>query len=136
VTSKLIALMALLLAFAGLGLWGQQQHLAAVKATAKVGSLTTELSGTKTALTRAEKEAKDKAAIGLQRQQRINTLLAQAEAQSKALNEALKENRAWADALVPDSVWDALGASASSGAANPGPSVDRGRAGAKAAGPR
>jgi len=122
-TAKLIALLLAALAFAGLGLWGQQQHLAATKAKAEVQTLTKTLEGTKAALDASVKDGKAKAAINLAKQRRINQLAATAAQTQKALNEALKENRAWADARVPDGVLSAIDPTYDPAPAGPG--VDR-----------
>lgn len=135
--AKLIILLSVVLAFAGLGWWGQSQRSSAIKSKAEAVALAAQLSGTKAALEKSEQDAKDKASVSLGRQKQINQLLAQAEVQSKALNEALKQNRAWADAAVPDGVWDAIaGPTSADTQAATRPGVDTAHPRAEAPGPR
>lgn len=130
---KLIALLLAALAFAGIGLWGQQQRLAATKAKAEVHALNQRNEALSGALVAADKDARRIARISDARQVKINQLALTAQRTQKALDEALKANRAWADAPVPDSVWDALAPTDRS--VPPGPGVDASRPDPGASGP-
>jgi hypothetical protein len=126
---KLIGLLLMVLSLTGVGLWGQHERLVAVKAKAEVTALQTRNDGLQRALDSEAKEGVRKDAINLAKQRTINQLTADAAKNQQKLNEALKANRAWADAPVPDSVWDAIGSPAPSGEAKDGIGVDGTRPG-------
>jgi hypothetical protein len=133
VTKYLIALAA----FVVLGLLGYGQYQRAQAATAKVAQVTQQRDALAASLAQAEKDKKLQAAISGELQRKLNALAEQSAAKQKALNDALKANRPWADAPVPDSVWDALGVPGAAG--DPGqaePRVDRAGPEAAADGPR
>lgn len=121
--AKIIAALALLLALAGLGLWGQHEHLQTVKAKAEVTALKTRNDALQGALDASVKDGQRKDAINLTKQVTINKLAAQAATNQKALDAILKINRSWADAPLPDGLRASIGA-APSGEAAPGPGVD------------
>lgn len=95
-------------AFVAMGAWGYIQHQRAgllyVKVEAIEGQRDAALSTLKIERSNAAKLAR----ISDARQRQINKLTIQSAQQQKALNEALKANREWADSVVPDSVWDAI----------------------------
>lgn len=135
-TTKLIALLVVALAFAGLGLWGQQQRHSATKAKAEVKTLTAQRDGVVIELAKAEAERKRITIVSRELTERLKAQAAVVASQKKALNAALKANPDWAAVPVPDSVWDSIQfRPADSGTPQPGPVVDGQGDGAPAAGP-
>jgi uncharacterized protein HemX len=121
---KIIAGLLLLLSMAGLGLWGQYEHLQAVKAKGEVKALAVQNNGLQKALDASKANAESLARISDARQTKINQLSIRGQQIQKALNEALKANQEWAAGTVPDGVWDALGAPARGADQQARPGVD------------
>lgn len=101
-------LLGLALLAALLGLWGWGEHQRAGRAAEQVKVQRDRADGLSAALDKATQQAAVQREVSLARAQELTRLRKQADATQKALNEALKANRDWADAPVPSSVLDAL----------------------------
>jgi uncharacterized protein HemX len=117
------------------GAFGYVEYVRADAATVKATQAAEHAQLAEKALTEANRQNALLRSTSLARQQQINALRTQAEAQQKALDAALQANPDWAHAPVPQRVWDAL-LPAPAAAGQAGPGVDGADAKAAAAGPR
>ena len=127
--------LAAFLAFVLLAVFGYAQYERAERIAAGAKLVTAQRDALAKSLEQAEKDKQLLAAVSEERQKHLDKLTRENAAKQKALNEALKANSDWADARVPDSVWDALGfPSPERDAGQTGPRVDAGGPGAAADG--
>jgi hypothetical protein len=107
-TRWLAGILAGVLLVGGLYAWGRQGHQNAAQAVERTRVVQTQLNVSNAALKTANEDAERNRTIAASRLKDLTVLRKDYIAKNKELQNALQANRQWADAPVPDGVWDAL----------------------------